>query len=211
VSLRGTLGFAYPAAEQIGLPAWAETERFDIDAKGRADASRDDIVRMLRTLLKERFALQVHFEKRNETALALVVSGRGIPDALLRIDDDCDSYTATDPAKQRPATIPPTEAMPTCTWMDGGALMRSGGMSMDMLANRLTAALGEPVYDRTSLPGFYRFLLKYRRPQDASFPFTDDYQEIPTALKDQLGLELKSSRVDLDVLVIDHIEHPTGN
>jgi uncharacterized protein (TIGR03435 family) len=31
------------------------------------------------------------------------------------------------------------------------------------------------------------------------------------ALRDQLGLELKPARAPIDILIIDHIDHPTEN
>lgn len=213
VTVRGILGLAYPADEQIGLPDWAQVETLSIDARGRADASHDEVVHMLRTLLKERLALRAHYETHAKVALALTVAGSGRPPTgLLRIEEDCEAYAVTDAAKQRP-NLPatPTGLTPTCRWGDSGAVLNSGGMNMTMLASRLTDALGERVFDKTGLAGFYRFILKYRRPQDANFPLPDEYQDIPTALKDQLGLELKSARTDLDVIVIDHIEHPTEN
>ena len=43
----------------VGLPGWATTEAFDIIARGNA-ASIEETVSMLRVLLRERFALQMH-------------------------------------------------------------------------------------------------------------------------------------------------------
>ena len=42
-------------------------------------------------------------------------------------------------------------------------------------------------------------------PQDTSGPSLEE------ALREQLGLKLESTKTAMDVLVLDHVEHPSGN
>jgi uncharacterized protein (TIGR03435 family) len=42
-------------------------------------------------------------------------------------------------------------------------------------------------------------------------PAPDAMPTVFVAIREQLGLELKSSRAELDTLVIDHLERPTEN
>jgi len=42
-------------------------------------------------------------------------------------------------------------------------------------------------------------------------PAPDAMPTVFIAIREQLGLELKSSRAELDTLVIDHLERPTEN
>jgi uncharacterized protein (TIGR03435 family) len=91
-----------------------------------------------------------------------------------------------------------------------------------MLAPSLTGELNMPVVDNTGLTGIYDIDLKWSadpsRPDfgdvhnPADLPAPDPNRpEIFTAIKDQLGLELKAEKGPVDVIVIDHVERPTPN
>jgi hypothetical protein len=56
-----------------GVPAWAETERYDIAAKGDPSADPDQIKLMLQSLLAERFQLKWHRENKAVTGYDLIV------------------------------------------------------------------------------------------------------------------------------------------
>jgi uncharacterized protein (TIGR03435 family) len=91
-----------------------------------------------------------------------------------------------------------------------------------MLAPNLTGELNMPVVDNTGLTGIYDIDLKWTpdpsRPDfgdvhnPADLPAPDPNRpEIFTAIKEQLGLELKAEKGPVDVIVIDPIERPTPN
>ena len=87
-----------------------------------------------------------------------------------------------------------------------------GGGTMEMLARLLRPTAGRPVIDKTGLKGSYRMTLPFslftaRGPETAG----DSAPSIFTALQEQLGLKLESSRALREVLVVDHIERPTEN
>jgi uncharacterized protein (TIGR03435 family) len=205
IAVKGLLGFAYPAYEQIGLPAWAATAHYDIDAKGDA-ASRDETVRMVRSLLMDRFGLKAHYEQRDRRVLTLTVTRR--TDRLQRIDVDC----SPDALKNRtPAPVPNGQdsEMPACSSWNSGFEINSGGITMQFFAQQLTGLMQEPVLDHTGLMGYYRFIVKFMRTGPGFPPPSDEYPVIPTALEEQLGLKLASTRAPVEVLVIDHVERPT--
>ena len=94
---------------------------------------------------------------------------------------------------------------------------------MPMLATVLSQMLGRPVEDRTGLTANYTYKLEYMQetampgrgapgdnPPDANPP---DFSgpSIFTALQEQLGLKLESSRVRVETIVIDHAEKPSAN
>jgi uncharacterized protein (TIGR03435 family) len=82
------------------------------------------------------------------------------------------------------------------------------------LAEYLARSTGRVVIDKTSLQGNFTFTLKFSSDDTASDPnavTSDASVSVFTALKEQLGLELKPGRGPVDVLVIDHIEQPTAN
>jgi uncharacterized protein (TIGR03435 family) len=74
-----------------------------------------------------------------------------------------------------------------------------------------------PIQDHTGLSGAFDIDLVWtpdrspQRPPGASDPPPADPNSTSlfTALQEQLGLKLESTKGPVDVLVIDHVEHPT--
>jgi uncharacterized protein (TIGR03435 family) len=77
--------------------------------------------------------------------------------------------------------------------------------SMPGLAATLSLVMGRKVLDRTGLTGLYDFTLEYA-PDNA---VDSELPSLVTALQEQLGLKLESSKGPVEVLVIDHAEKPT--
>jgi uncharacterized protein (TIGR03435 family) len=70
-----------------------------------------------------------------------------------------------------------------------------------------------PVVDKTCLKGIYNFHVKWQREEEGPSSGLHD-QALPTiyaALPEQLGLKLVSDKGPVDVLVVGHIEQPSGN
>jgi uncharacterized protein (TIGR03435 family) len=72
--------------------------------------------------------------------------------------------------------------------------------------------------DRTGLTGEFDFELQFSAPPttgsvDTGIPVAplDDAASIFTALQEQLGLKLESTRGPVEVMVIDSAERPAGN
>ena len=80
------------------------------------------------------------------------------------------------------------------------------GMPIQALATGLTAQLQRTVVDRTQLSGPWDFEMKFSK-QDPPPP-DSDAPALFTALQEQLGLKLESTRGRIDVLVIDRLERP---
>ena len=80
----------------------------------------------------------------------------------------------------------------------------------------LVPQVGRPIIDKTNLTGTYDLDLKFA-PETAipaigiggDTPADPGGPSIFTALTEQLGLKLESTRGPADVLVIDHVERPT--
>jgi len=87
-----------------------------------------------------------------------------------------------------------------------------------MLSTALANQLGRPVMDRTGLAGNFNFKLNWT-PPDAITPNSPDPLSTPdqsgpsifTAVREQLGLELKATKGSTEALIIDHVERPTAN
>ena len=62
---------------QVTGPEWGNADRFDIEAKFPGEADKKDDRQMLQAILKERFNLTFHIEKRELEIYALVVGKHG--------------------------------------------------------------------------------------------------------------------------------------
>ena len=95
-----------------------------------------------------------------------------------------------------------------------GDLME-GEATIETLAQSLRLSTARLVVNKTGLLGSYRIAMTFdgfgsrRGPEIASTP--DAMPTVFIAIREQLGLELKSSKAELDTLVIDRLERPTEN
>ena len=62
---------------QVTCPAWMDEQRFDISAKLPDGATKDQAPEMLQNLLKERFKVTLHREKKDHPIYALVAGKNG--------------------------------------------------------------------------------------------------------------------------------------
>ncbi len=189
-----------------GLPAWAAATRYDITAKADGEPTRDEILRMLRTLLVERFGLVFHAEAR-DTAVYLLVPSR--PDRtpgprLRRAVVNCAELMA---ATQKGAPLPPSNRILCGRTLRDGTMM-GGGLSMQAIADSLERYAERRVLDRTGLEGDWDFDLTFAELLPADAPARADTPTLVTALPEQLGLKLEPSRAPIQVTVIDRLERP---
>jgi uncharacterized protein (TIGR03435 family) len=219
VPLRALIQAAYQlrAFQVLGGPSWLDTDRFDIAAKAAGNPNPNEMLPMLRTLLAARFKLAVHTETREQPIDALTLSrSDGQLGSRLRASDANCAAAAPNALPTRPDPHRP----PACGdfRMSTGRLIATG-MSMEGLALRLSERLNRPVQDRTALRGVFDLDIEFSAdqlqqpgppgananpgPADSSAP------SIFTALQEQLGLKLESSRGPVDVVVIDSVERPT--
>jgi uncharacterized protein (TIGR03435 family) len=97
--------------------------------------------------------------------------------------------------------------------------MAGGGTTIDQFTGLLRRMVDRTVVNKTGLAGNYDFDLTFTPDVPAPPPgspllppgFDPNGASIYTAIQEQLGLKLESTKGPVDVLVIDHIEHPTEN
>ena len=90
-------------------------------------------------------------------------------------------------------------------------------MTIGLIADILTGPgnLGRPVLDKTGLTGTFDFTIEWTPELNGLLP--PDVEPDPSgptfleALKEQLGLKLDSQKGPVDVIVVDHVEHPSEN
>jgi uncharacterized protein (TIGR03435 family) len=230
-TLRGLIAAAFGVLDiQIldggRLPA---NDRFTIDATTRPDVTVDDARSMLRTLLAERFRLTAHAEQRELQVYVLTVArdDRRLGEQLRRSGPECSfpkgpagipapppppAGSGPDMSRALPLGAAPLRCANLLFHSTVGAHFSLREMTLGRFADRLTATLGRPVLDRTRLDGAFDIDLTYT--PDAATLDTASAPNAPsllTALREQLGLRLESSRELVDVLVIDGVESPTEN
>ena len=196
--------YGIPESRILGGPKWLVSERFDIEAKADSSVveqmltlSRDQrklqIQAMFQQLLADRFKLSVHWETRELPVYALVAAKNG--------------------PKLTAATQPGSGTS------SSNGVFTARGMTLAEIAQSLTQELatdlGRVVIDRTGITGRYDVALKWTPDTaGAADNGTENNSYGPsifTAIQEQLGLKLESAKGPVQVLVIDHVEMPSGN
>ena len=107
-----------------------------------------------------------------------------------------------------------------CGMRMGPGTLLAGGMPLSQLAASLSPLVGRVVQDYTGLSGEFDFDLSWTPEQMPQGPppgvnapplppIDPNGPSIFTALQEQLGLKLDSTKGSVEVLVIDHVEQPT--
>jgi uncharacterized protein (TIGR03435 family) len=163
--------------------------------------------------------MKSHRESREMDIYALVMVKPGILGAALKpISKDCTAVIKAGPGAPGRTSKPtsPTSNEPCGGIGIGAGMIRFGGFPISQLTALLGERSGRVVVDRTGLMGSWQFELRFAPEQRnqtahaAEIPASDS--EMPslfTALQEQLGLKLESTKGPIDVLVIDHVERPT--
>ena len=203
----------------IGEPDWSRTARFDIEAKvAAADVpalkalSFDQRRMQAQQILTERFGLVVHHETRELPEFVLTVAKGGPKLAAAKIDPE-HPMSPGSRGNFRMSNSP------------AGHRLQAQGARIDGLLPLLSNETGRTVVDKTGLAGNYDFTLTWTpEPPEGPPPSADvgGVTQSPTpsgdagptlftAIEEQLGLRLESTKGPVDVLVIDHVERPTEN
>jgi uncharacterized protein (TIGR03435 family) len=221
--LTALIRFAYDIRSDDQLPkepAWIAHEKFDIDAKVDdsqvaamesmlPDRKLGQYRLMVQSLLEDRFKLKVSRSMKELPVYALVVTKGG--------------------PKLTPASISPEavkKRMPTLAGGSRGEL-KAVDVSMALFSEWLSGGLdtgNRVVIDATDLKGSYDFMLNWTpdrvhsaqaegagQGQASSAQPDSAGLSLFTALREQLGLKLEARKAPVEVLVIDHVEHPSPN
>jgi uncharacterized protein (TIGR03435 family) len=186
----------------MSAPDWVNADRWDINARANGATTFPQKMTMTRTLIEERFHLKYHMETR-QLPVYILSAIKGGPKFQPPSDDD------------QPA----------------GVKIRGGVKSaiifhkidVSLFPDYLSGELNIPVIDKVGLKGIQDFALEWSpvpnegnfavRNNDGAPPPSPDASgpTIFTAIQEQLGLKLESSKGPVEVLVIDSVERPTEN
>ena len=205
VTLKGLVTFAYgidhPYQDVLGGGSLARRSAcadgdisFFIEAAMPPATTPAQLHEMMRSLLIERFKLQLHAETRQEKVFALLVAPSGL------------KLPASDPKDD-----PSNRGMrPTCPQDDLHChTLMARSWDFDTLASFIGIFLKCPVMNKTGLTGHFLVTSGHNQwrgddLENTSLPTLSD-------LLKSFGLVLRSDIGPVDYLVIDHAEMPSGN
>jgi len=177
-------GFDIKDFQLVSLPAWCNSERFDIEAKAGVPGTIDpeELRPLLRALLESRLQLRFYRNTKELPLYSLVVVKNG--------------------PKLHPNTGTPGHST---DW--GNDHVNATAVSVTEFGRVLEAQLDRVVVDDTGIPGAFDFHLTWTPDQkaDTSGP------SLFTAIQEQYGLRLESKKGPVGVVVVDRIERPTEN
>ena len=205
--MRVLIGAAYnlPPSAISGGPSWLDSDLYDVRAETTGDVrpNIEEQMRMVRSLIVDRFQLKFHREDKEFPVYALSVAKGG---SKLK--------------ESAPVTAP--EGPPLLAFVIAPDAVRLPGRFAsiaEMCAIFQRTAFDRPVVDRTGLTGRYDFDLEFT-PNESQFggqiktETPDDTKRPPdllTAMQEQLGLRFDATRATISAMVIDRIERPSEN
>lgn len=196
-------GYGMHPKEIINAPDWFDKDKFDITGQPDAEGipNQNQIKTMLQKLLVSRFQLTFHKDTRELSVYEIVVGK--------------DGPKITSTAVQGPLpglgfrNLNPVDlVVRNATLADFAALMQS-------------AVLDKPVVDHTGISGRYDFELKWTADQgqletfggirNAPTEAPDAPPDLYTAIQQQIGLKIDSTKSPVEVMVIDNVTKPSPN
>jgi uncharacterized protein (TIGR03435 family) len=190
-TLQYLLEWAYgiQPSQHTGGPSWMDTDRYDIVAKAEGNPTDAQMEQMVQTLLVERFKLKFHRETKELSAYVMSAG------------------------KTAPKLFPPKEGEPhslKVVPMTGAYRVIATRFSLAQLTDTFARQLGTIIVNHTGLDGDFDFTLDLA--PDDTRPNPLDPTLLITAMREQLGLTLKSQKTPVDILVIESAEKvPAGN
>jgi uncharacterized protein (TIGR03435 family) len=228
--------FAYKLGAEQDLafvkqePKWALENRYDIQARGAGNPTKDQYRLMMQALLADRFKLAVHYEIKQVPVYALVLDKPGkLGPQIQPHPSDASCSVAIAPGGQSsmtggtPVTIAggfPERCGSVTQWPVAGRFrMGARNVPLAMFTTHIAdpgfTSVDKTVVDKTGLEGTFDFVMEFT-PQWTPAP-GDDFQPDPSgptfqeALKQQLGFKLESQTGQSVAFVLDHVEEPSEN
>jgi uncharacterized protein (TIGR03435 family) len=172
---------------------------YDVEGKANGAHSPAELRVMLQGLLAERFRLKFHREMREMLVERLVIG----KDLKLHATEstEADPHGFTLRASERGTSFLKAKA---------------SAMSLQWLADDLSAHLSKQVVDGTGLKGVYEFEVEFEFDKadavDVRVPVREAANHIREGLLSALGLKLQSGKkAQVEALVIDQVERPEAN
>jgi uncharacterized protein (TIGR03435 family) len=229
LSLRDYLTIAYGVPPQrVTAPEWINSARFDVSATFPGGSTSEQFPVLVKNLLRDRFKLQAHLEKRESPVYALEIAPTGLK--LTRIADEAPSnapFTVSSSSGPEGVSVDLGQG---ASLVFNNKQFEAKKVTMQILAETLGRFVDRPILDLTKLEG--RFDVVFPMAQEDFMPMLirsavnagitlppqamaqldlPSMGSVQSGLK-SLGLTIEARREPLDVLVVDSIEKaPTEN
>ena len=181
------LAYGLRDLQMSGGPTWIKNRRFDIQAEPAQNtmpALREKVLRMIQSLLEDRFRLKWHRESREGPAYGLSVADRGPKLPLAREGRGSTKFGDLD----------------------------APSMTLESLCQILEFELDRPVLNRTGFSDPFAIHLQWASERAVAPELRDPSRpSLFTAVQEQLGLKLESIRAPTEFFVIDGIDAPSEN
>jgi len=178
-----------PAQHSEG-PGWMGDDRYDINAKAATEHATDDEMKLMaQALLADRFKLKFHHEAREAPVLILA------------------------PGKTPPKLFPPKPEEKYALKVAPLTGQDQKIVSYHVTATRFSFAqlnltfarlLGRVIVNQTGLEGDFDFTIDLTPDENQPNPL--DPSLLVSALREQLGFNVKSAKAPVDYLAIDSVE-----
>jgi bla regulator protein blaR1 len=218
-NLKELIGFAYGIETAaldgriVGAPSWLTSDAYDVQAK--MDGATTEALKklnprdrtlarqhMFQELLADRCKLVAHWDTKGLPVYELVIA-KGGPKIQESKPKELDAG-----------------GRGSMGLKGRGGPLTAHEVPVSDLAGLLSMLLNRTVLDKTGLAGKYNFTLNWT-PDESNdpnfFPSSTGQPPDPagpsifSALQEQLGLKLEAGKGPVKVIVIDHIEKPSGN
>lgn len=191
-SLIELVKFAYDLhpSQIAGALPWMTKERFDLDAvvDAQGELNNDHMREVVRELLADRFHLRYRMETQSLPAFA-----------LLRTGDEL-RMKKTDRMPGQPVDM----------YGSHGELNVRNASMQDFATGLSRGLVARPVVDQTGLSGRYDFVLKWTQ-DGVTTPDPSAPPDLFAAMPEEVGLKLKTTRINLPVLRIETATQPSEN
>lgn len=204
-------------------PDWVKSRIYTITFRAAGEPTRDQVREMMRTMLTDRFGLQIHEFTMEGTVNRLVMSKPGVLGPNLKPHPEeasCSTQEGASVGKAPDASTPPVVHC-GFTWYYLPGMVLHVGLTDTTIADAARSLTGigveeleaRPLVDATGLTGKYDLTLEFSPVSVRPFidPEADD-DGVPTlirALKEQLGMRVESGPGPVRMVTIDHISEPT--
>lgn len=204
-------------------PSWVKHRIYKQTFRIEGEATHDQVREMLRTMLADRFGLQIHEFTKEGAVNRLVMSKPGVLGPRIKPHPEGENCATQNDASVGKAPDASTPSVANCGfsyyYLPGRVLHVAITDTTIADAGRALTSIGvggietRPLLDGTGLTGKYDLTLEFR-PDSGSpriNPAADD-GDAPTliqAVAQQLGMRLESGTGPVRMVRIDHISEPT--